>query len=112
MFKLRIKDSDLKEMNKRLQSSGVEVASSLSTHGATARWRIENRLNARFPDRGPALSIEMSVQGDGLSIWLTGADGLLDSVSEEASAIINEELAAMGRDIHSDLARGIKGAGF
>jgi len=102
-YSIQVKDEELKQMARKLQSAEVELYTALTAHGSQSVEQIENRIRDAFPGRENALELEWRVSMGGLDISLSSpSQGLLDSIQDQVVGIVNDEMQDLSVNVQRD----------
>jgi len=102
-YSIQVKDEELKQMARKLQSAEVELYTALTVHGSRSVEQIENRIRDAFPGRENALELEWRVSMEGLDISLSSpSQGLLDSIQDQVVGIVNDEMQDLSVNVQRD----------
>ena len=107
-FKMKVKDDEVKAKAQKLQSADTELYTVLALHGSESIRKIEGRVRDAFPGREEAIELAWDVGLLGLMIKFSSASqGLLDSIRDEVTDIVNDEMTDMSVKLQRDFARRI-----
>ena len=105
-FKMKVKDDELKATAQKMQSVNTELYTALTLHGSESIRKIEGRMRDAFPGREESIELAWDVGLLGLMIKFSSASqGLLDSIRDEVTDIVNDEMTDMSVKLQGDFAR-------
>ena len=110
---IKVRDAEVKRMAKDLQSSGVEVYTSLALHGAESVNNIEDRIKDSFPVLEHLIEVDWRVDMDGLEIDISSpSEGIMERIRDEVTEIVYKEATDLSVSIQRDIVGRVSGASF